>query len=268
MIGENNHGGGGGQIQAGDFTLLASNYARYRPQYSPFVLNAFLGLLGPNTQALHIADLGAGTGIWSRALAEKGVQVTAVEPNDAMRHEGVDQNSTLPIAWSKGTAEETYLKDHSYDAVCMASAFHWTDFDKAFAEITRILKPGGLFLALWNTRQYESNPLLVRIEQKLYELVPELNRISSGRSVFCTNLFERLQRCHVVTDVLYLEGRHLEQQSYERYIGIWKSVNDIRAQAGEERFQRFLRYIEETLQDIKHIDTEYSTRAWIARKNV
>jgi len=193
------------------------------------------------------------------------VRVLAVEPNDAMRTAGERQNQGYDITWSKGSAEHTGLPPHSVHMLCMASSFHWPDFDAAVREFARVLRPGGLFMALWNTRRYESNPLLVEIEDYLHALVPELRRVSSGRSAFCDGLTDRLAGRKEFADVLYLEGRHTEQQSPEQYIGLWESVNDVRVQAGEERFARFLDYIRERTAQLDHIDAEYTTRAWVAR---
>lgn len=89
-------------------------------------------------------------------MAERGVRMTAVEPNDAMRSGGVGQSGTHSIAWRKGMAEQTGLPSNSFDLVSMASSFHWPDFDAAIMEFGRILKPAGHFIALWNTRRFES----------------------------------------------------------------------------------------------------------------
>ena len=70
--------------------------------------------------------------------------------------------------------------------VCMASSFHWPNFAAAVREFSRILKPGGLFMALWNTRCYESNPLLAEIEGFLHKLVPDIKRVSSKVPNFAT----------------------------------------------------------------------------------
>lgn len=254
-------------MKHGDFSNLAENYARYRPGYAPFVLEAFLSLSEREKQRERLcADVGAGTGIWSRQMAARGVRVIAVEPNDAMRMAGEKQNANLDILWRKGNAEATGLPAASCDMVCMASSFHWPDFDAAVKEFHRILKPGGLFMALWNTRRFEANPLLVEIEAYLHTLVPELKRVSSGRSEFCDTLTERLLQREEFADVLYLEGRHTELQSPERYIGLWESVNDVRVQAGEERFARFIEHIREVTRDIAVIEAGYLTRAWIARR--
>ncbi len=49
----------------------------------------------------------------------------------------------------------------------MASSLHWANFDKACDEFHRILRPGGVFVALWNPRFIEANPLLVEIEAQI-----------------------------------------------------------------------------------------------------
>lgn len=183
-----------------------------------------------------------------------------------MRQQGVAASDGYDIEWRKASAEDTGLPDACCDMACMASSFHWPDFDAAVREFRRILKPGGVFMALWNTRRFESNPLLARIEKYLRELAPDMKRVSSGRSEFCDNLTERLMERPEFSDVLYLEGRHVEKQTPEHYIGLWKSVNDIRVQLGEERFKKFIDYIEEETKNVSVIEAEYLTRAWIAKR--
>lgn len=256
----------GESLKHGDFTSLAANYALYRPGYSSFVLDAFLALQGKTPGELHVADVGAGTGIWSRALAERGVRVTAVEPNEAMREAGIRQTGSLPIVWRQGSAEDTGLPASQFDAVCMASSFHWPEFDLAVKEFHRILQPKGVFMALWNPRYYESNPLLVDIEDTLHSMVPHLKPISSRRSEFCAGLLERLLQRAEFSDVLYLEGRHVERQTQERYIGLWQSVNDVQVQAGEEVFARFISAVRDKIAASPYIEAEYLTKAWLARR--
>lgn len=250
-------------MKHGDFTELAKDYALWRPGYSPFVLETFLALIGGKGKT--VADIGAGTGIWSRMLASKGCNVVSVEPNDAMRSEGIKLTGKASIEWRAGSAEDTGLPSHSVDAVCMASAFHWADFEKAIPEFFRILKPAGLFMALWNPRYLKSNPLLVEIESKLKEMLPAMKRVSTGNSDFCNALFDRLSGRPEIADVMYLEGRHIERQSQERYIGLWESVNDVKVQAGPEKFAQFMNYVKDRIKNESYIDAEYKTRGWIAR---
>src|SRR5688572_4524778 len=66
------------------FTEAAAYYDRYRPSYPSDLVDwliAKTGLVVPAT----VADIGCGTGISSRRFAERGFQVTGIEPNHAMR---------------------------------------------------------------------------------------------------------------------------------------------------------------------------------------
>jgi len=189
----------------------------------------------------------------------------AVEPNDDMRSFGIQDSSHLPIQWVNGNGENTTLEDNSADILTMASSFHWVDFDKGTAEFCRVLRPGGLFCALWNPRLIEANPLLVEIENKLYEIAPHIKRVSSGRADFTDTLMDKLYRSELFSDVVYVEGRHIKHQTPEEYLGVWWSVNDIRAQAGEECFKQFMDYVEAKVSRLKSIETTYQTRAWVAR---
>ncbi|WP_296304428.1 class I SAM-dependent methyltransferase [uncultured Desulfovibrio sp.] len=251
-------------MKHGDFTALAEKYADYRPGYAPLIAEVFVRLSGQAQP--RCVDAGAGTGIWSRQLAAAGARVDAVEPNDAMRAAGQRQNGACAIVWHAGSAEDSGLESGAFDLACMASSFHWPDFDAAVREFHRLLKPGGYFMALWNTRYYESNPLLVEIEAHLHSLAPDMRRVSSGRSAFCNQLTERLAARQEFDEVIYLEGRHIEHQSPQRYLGLWESVNDVRVQLGEERFAAFLAYVRDRTADLRDIEAEYLTRAWIARR--
>lgn len=251
-------------MKHGDFTALAQKYADYRPGYAPLIAEVFVRLSGQAHP--RCVDAGAGTGIWSRQLAAAGARVDAVEPNDAMRAAGQRQNGACDIAWHAGSAEDSGLEGGAFDLACMASSFHWPDFAAAVREFHRLLKPGGYFMALWNTRYYESNPLLVEIEAHLHALAPDMQRVSSGRSAFCNRLTERLAACTEFDEVIYLEGRHTERQSPQRYLGLWESVNDVRVQLGEEKFAAFLDYVREKTSAVHVIEAEYLTRAWIARR--
>jgi len=253
-------------LKHGDFTGLAANYSRYRPAYAPSIVAALLGLMGRQPAEIEAADVGAGTGIWTRMLARQVRHVVAIEPNDDMRAHGIRDCAGLPIGYRAGSAEITGLADASVDLVSMASSFHWADFDRATREFNRILRPGGRFVALWNPRLVEANPLLVEIEAELRALAPDLKRVSSGNSGITETLTERLYGSGLFTDVVYVEGRHTVAQSASQYLGVWESVNDIRVQLGPERWSRFLAIVAERIVGVDAIVTTYRTRAWSARR--
>ena len=254
-------------FSAGDFTGLAKDYSANRPDYSNSVLQALLGLLDKSPDQIDFVDVGAGTGIWTSMVTKKGVKtVRAVEPNDDMRMNGITNTTDLPINWLAGSAEATGIKSQSADWLSMASSFHWTNFEKATAEFYRVLRPYGHFTALWNPRFIEDNPLLVEIEQQLKILGPNIKRVSSGRSGITDTLTDKLWNSTYFEDVVYMEGRHVISMSIERYIGAWRSVNDLRVQLGPSKFTAFLDFIEEKTAGLNRIDATYLTRAWSARR--
>jgi ubiquinone/menaquinone biosynthesis C-methylase UbiE len=254
-------------MKHGDFTGLAGDYAKFRPGYAPQVATAILGCLEREVASADAADVGAGTGIWTRILANRGLRsVVAIEPNDDMRGQGVESSRDTGVAWRKGSAEATGLAEQSVDLLTMASSFHWADFDRACAEFQRVLRPGGIFAALWNPRFIEANPLLVEIEAHITKLKPDIRRVSSGRSGLTERLTDMLSGKAQFADVLYLEGRHATRQTPVQYIGAWRSVNDLQVQLGPELFQKFLDFITERTANLSAIETTYLTRAWVARR--
>lgn len=253
------------KLTAGDFTGLATDYSKHRPDYCPSILKALLGLLGKPITEVDFADVGAGTGIWTRMVQHAGVRsVKAIEPNEDMRQNGMADSKN--ITWLNGSAENTGLAGESVDWVSMASSFHWADFNTATMEFYRILRPGGRFTALWNPRLIEVNPILVEIEAHLDTLRPNIKRVSSGRSGVTETLTELLWDSPCFDDLVYMEGRHIIEMTPERYLGAWRSVNDLRVQLGPQKFDFFLGFVEKQISGIDVIEATYLTRAWSARR--
>lgn len=252
-------------LQAGDFTGLAGDYSQHRPDYCPSVVQELLGMLDKPVAEVDFVDVGAGTGIWTRMIQAVGVRsATAVEPNDDMRQNGMADSRRTAIRWLSGSAEATGLEDSSADWLTMASSFHWANFETATAEFHRVLRAGGRFTALWNPRLIEVNPLLVEIEAHLDTLRPNIKRVSSGRSGITESLTEQLWGSPYFEDVVYVEGRHVIEMTPDRYLGAWRSVNDLRVQLGPEKFRDFLTFVEHRIEGLRHIEATYLTRAWSA----
>jgi len=132
----------------GRFSDRAADYVRYRPDYPTAAIEAILGGL-PDPSRLVTADVGAGTGISARQLADRGPRVMAVEPNAAMRAAAAPHPR---VSWHDGSAEATALPRESVDLVLCAQAFHWFRQREAMEELHRILRPGGRLALMWNSR--------------------------------------------------------------------------------------------------------------------
>jgi ubiquinone/menaquinone biosynthesis C-methylase UbiE len=122
------------------FAAVADRYEHGRPEYAPAVVGVVMAELGLRPQA-DVLDLAAGTGKLTRALLAAGLDVVAVEPQEALR--GVLAENVGADRVRDGLAEAIPLGDGCVDAVTVADAFHWFDQEAALAEIRRVLRPGG-----------------------------------------------------------------------------------------------------------------------------
>ena len=253
-------------IKKGDFSTLAENYAKYRPRYSTSVIDAIFGTFQKPINEIVAADIGAGTGIFTKMIHKKGVKaVYAIEPNDAMRQEGM-RVSADNILWKTGSAEGSGLHTKSIDFVSMASSFHWPDTKKALAEFDRILKDTGLFTAIWNPRITELSEIESEIDILLSKEFDVQKRVSSGRSGITNEIHEIISNSGYFSKQLYCEAVDRVEVPSANYVGAWKSVNDIQSQLGEEKFSKFIRKIEQILIGVSFVDVHYQTRAWVASR--
>lgn len=144
------------------FSNRAQDYAQHRPSYPASAIAHILAGLGDPSD-LSAADIGAGTGISARLLADQGVTVWAVEPNAAMRQAAEPH---LRITWQAGQAETTGLSDAAVDLVTCCQAFHWFRPEPSLREFHRILRPGGRLALMWNDRD-ESDDFVGQYTQLL-----------------------------------------------------------------------------------------------------
>ncbi|WP_353259175.1 class I SAM-dependent methyltransferase [Prochlorothrix hollandica] len=128
------------------FTEKVKDYSQYRADYPDAMFKALLADLGALDQ-VQAVDVGAGTGIASRQLADRGVRVIAIEPDAAM------VAGALPhpqVDFRLGSGETTGLPDHTVDLITCFQSFHWLQFRPSLKEFHRILKPGGKLALVWN----------------------------------------------------------------------------------------------------------------------
>lgn len=138
------------------FSYRAENYDRYRPNY-PSALIGFLQTHVSLNPTHVIADIAAGTGIFTEQIADWGNTIYVVEPNMYMRHIALQRLSAhKSCIFMDGTAEATGLPDQSVDLIVSAQAFHWFDLVKTKKEFSRIGRAGIYVAVIWNLRNTDS----------------------------------------------------------------------------------------------------------------
>lgn len=146
------------------FTGKAEIYDKYRPSY-PSGLFDLLYSRYVTPQSV-IADVGSGTGKFSKLLLDRGNTVYCVEPNADMM-----QKAKLLLGGYEGfrpvcaSAENTALPDASVDFITAAQAFHWFDKQGFARECKRISKGEAVCALIWNA--YDAACPTVAVLEKL-----------------------------------------------------------------------------------------------------
>jgi SAM-dependent methyltransferase len=141
------------------FSNRVGNYARYRPRYPAPIIDLITVECGLTPNSV-IADIGSGTGILTELFLRNGNKVFAIEPNTEMRAAGEALGGIFTKFKSiDGRAEATTLADGSVDLITAGQAFHWFDPKPTRAEFSRILKPAGWVVLIWNEFHARLSPL-------------------------------------------------------------------------------------------------------------
>jgi SAM-dependent methyltransferase len=256
------------------FDVWADEYDRYRPTYPDalFVLIA-KELELPNRP--RVADLGAGTGRASLAMAALGWRVTAVEPGGPMLDQLVARAAAegLAVDTVLATAEQTGLAAASVDVATAAQAFHWFDKAAALAEMARIVRPMGGIALFWNVRDEERAAFVVDYHRILerYGGVAEGKYLQAGRASGRAGTREAIEAADGFGAPELHELRHELPATASGFIGMAFTASYIRALEREAQ-DRFRSEVLDLLAQHGHSQDEpftipYRIDVWIARRS-
>jgi ubiquinone/menaquinone biosynthesis C-methylase UbiE len=135
-------------MQETKYDSIGTGYNSTR-QADPYLTERLLFHLQPKTDRLYL-DIGCGTGNYTCALADKGLNFIGVEPSEKMLSEAKIRNQQ--INWLKGTAEQIKAEDKVFDGIIATlTIHHWTDLKKAFVELDRVLVDNGKIVMFTST---------------------------------------------------------------------------------------------------------------------
>jgi ubiquinone/menaquinone biosynthesis C-methylase UbiE len=133
------------------FSEKSAAYAQARPTY-PDALFKFVAGVAPGRDRAW--DCATGNGQAAIGLSR---HFRAVEATDASEQQVANAIAANGVRYSVQPAERTGFAPGSFDAVCVAQALHWFDLDRFYAEVRRVLKPGGV-IAAWGYGWTRTSP--------------------------------------------------------------------------------------------------------------
>ncbi|MEU0564484.1 class I SAM-dependent methyltransferase [Nonomuraea sp. NPDC005983] len=156
------------------FDSVADAYDAARPSYPDELFTALSEVSGVLFEGATAVDVGAGTGILTRALQARGARVVAVDPGAEMLARLVSRldEPAAAVAALRGDGNALPLAGATADLVCYAQSWHWLDPAESIAEARRVLRPGGAIAGCWNFSDAASAGWLAEFEERLARELP------------------------------------------------------------------------------------------------
>jgi SAM-dependent methyltransferase len=161
----------------------AELYDRARPVYPAAAIDKVVSMAGaPGSTPRRAVEVGAGTGKATVAVAARGVEVTAVEPDPQMAAvlrrnlagvPGVRVVLSAFEPWEPGPVP--------FDLLYSAQAWHWIDPAQRYRKAAAALRPGGGLALLWHRTNWpEGDPLRAEIDELYHRIAPDLHAREPG----------------------------------------------------------------------------------------
>lgn len=204
----------------GDFGNLSAQYAEARQSFPKEVIAWFWPLV--KNRDARILDLGCGTGISTRQIAEQGGAVIGCDKDAEMIAEA--KRARDGLEYVVAPAEHLPFGDMEFDAVVAFSAFHWFANTQALSEIKRVLKPNGIFfIANKNDAGYFKRGYKEIIQNILRQELPEVKKNYAPELLLQEAGFTDVQ----VKDFAVSEYFTQQQaMAYFQSVSVWNLVPD------------------------------------------
>jgi SAM-dependent methyltransferase len=135
------------------FSDVAGRYVTSRPQYPQALFRTLAGLTPATTAAW---DCATGNGQAAVGLAEHFQSVFATDASEQQIAQALPHPR---VEYRVAPAEHSGLRDASVDMVSVATAAHWFDLRRFYAEVRRVVRPHGL-IAIYGYNWFYLTPAL------------------------------------------------------------------------------------------------------------
>lgn len=223
------------------FSAAAGQYRACRPGH-PAGLFRYLASLAPGWGRAW--DCGAGSGQASVGLASYFEEVVAV---DASPQQIAQAEPHPKVRYVVAPVEAAGLPSESVDLTVAAQAVHWFDFDRFYAEVWRVSRPGAI-LAVWCYWQVTVGPEVDPVWRRfVFDTVgpywpAERRYVESGYETIPFPFQE------IPAPDFTLEA-HWRPDELAGYMATWSSVARCRAETGKDPVPAFQAELEEVWGD-------------------
>lgn len=220
------------------FNRMADVYDA-RPAYPREVIDRIAEIA--SARGPRIGDVGAGIGHLALPLAERGLEVTAIEPARRMldRLSVAARSAALTIHTHHAQAEALPLPDRCLDAILIADALHFIDTELAASEVARTLAPGGALMLL--TCELGCTPFMTDVIALMQDSAPRRPRPLQSRRAQLSGIAQ----IPLLNEARFEDENSLSPTELERVLS---SISFIGPAMNAERTSRF----RERLHSIPH----------------
>ncbi|MHC4044844.1 class I SAM-dependent methyltransferase [Bradyrhizobium sp. 23AC] len=254
---------------------LATDF-QVRPGYATEALQYLNAELCERGGRARVADVGAGTGIFTRQIARlvtNAAVIVGIEPSDAMRRVAGMQSSTRPIEYVAGSAEELPLPATPYDAVTAAMAAHRFNRPIFFNRLPLMLRPGGLIAFIDNLPRDNPSKLhdryLTLQERYVSSFRRGMNTDGKTNDYLFLDLVKELSEhggFHDIRSLQWNNDHHVDEATFIAFANSSTISLRVIEQIGKAEFDARIREIyRNSAKDGSKTELTYTTKLIVAR---
>jgi SAM-dependent methyltransferase len=156
------------------FDAVAENYDAYRPGYPEALVETLLAMTGLQVGS-RILEVGCGTGKATLPFARRGFSMLCIEPGSNLASVARRNLKDYPrVAFEVVAFEDWVEREHEFDLVISAQAFHWVPKATGYAKAAKALKKNAHLALFWNMPVDPAGEITLELERVYRERAPEL----------------------------------------------------------------------------------------------
>jgi SAM-dependent methyltransferase len=214
-------------------------------QADPYLVGRIHQFLSPQKNKFYL-DIGCGTGNYTVALANLGLQLTGVDPSEIMLEEARKKSNL--VEWKNGSSEQIPASNNSFDgALATLTLHHWKDIPSAFKELYRVLKPKSKLVFFTSSpaqmQGYWLNhyfPRLIEVSGKNMPAVESIEIIAPGEG-FILECVENYFVKPDLKDLFLYSGKHNPELYFNEHIR--KGISTFSVLSNKEEIENGLNHL-------------------------